>query len=338
MATAKKLPSGNWRVLCFEGTKGGKRQYVSFTAETKKEAELKAALYLREAKPKTAEITVEQAIERYITAKTAVLSPSTITAYRSLQRTHYEQIGKQPIKKLTTEDLQLFVSDLALRVSPKTVANSYGLLVSAVTMFRPDAIFRVTLPKKAKRRKSSPTNEDVQTLFLAADGRLKLCIALAAFGSMRRGEICALKYGDVTGNRISIHADIVRDENNNHVYKEIPKTSDSIRTVSLPPEIIGLIGSGNRDDFIVDCTPNALTHAFMRLRNRLQINIRLHDLRHYYASIGAVLGVPDIYLSEFGGWKNGSDVMKEVYQNTMVDLSGQYANKMIDHFQTIISG
>ena len=40
MASAKKLPSGSWRVNLYIGkTPDGKRQYKSFTADTKKEAE-----------------------------------------------------------------------------------------------------------------------------------------------------------------------------------------------------------------------------------------------------------------------------------------------------------
>ena len=46
MATAKKLPSGSWRVQLYVG-KGpdGKRQYLSFTRPTKKEAEYEALQY-----------------------------------------------------------------------------------------------------------------------------------------------------------------------------------------------------------------------------------------------------------------------------------------------------
>ena len=44
MASAKKLPSGNWRVSLYIGLdEKGKRKYKSFTADTKKEAEFLAA-------------------------------------------------------------------------------------------------------------------------------------------------------------------------------------------------------------------------------------------------------------------------------------------------------
>lgn len=337
MATARKLPSGSWRVLCFDGMANGKRHYVSITGATKKEAEFRAAQYLAGAKSKTGSLTVKEAIERYITAKTEVLSPSTIAGYRRQQKTYYGSLEHKDIYKLTSEDMQIFVSSITGSVKAKTVANVYALLSASIGMFRPDAVFRVTLPQKVRPQKQTPQDSDVRKLFEAAEGDHKTAIALAAFGSMRRGEICAMKYGDVSGNVIHIHADMVCDENNEYQYKEIPKTSDSDRYVMLPPEVIQMLGTGEPDEFIIKKTPNAITSHFTRLRNRVAPGIRFHDLRHYFASIGAALGIPDTYLSDFGGWRNGSGVMKEVYQGTMADKSAVFAGRMTEHFSDLIN-
>ena len=46
MAKAKKLPSGAWRCLAYTGRSvTGKREYKSFTADTKKEAVLNKKIY-----------------------------------------------------------------------------------------------------------------------------------------------------------------------------------------------------------------------------------------------------------------------------------------------------
>ena len=46
MASAKKLPSGSWRVRVYDYTDAnGKKHYESFTASTKKEAEAMAAQF-----------------------------------------------------------------------------------------------------------------------------------------------------------------------------------------------------------------------------------------------------------------------------------------------------
>ena len=343
MATAKKLPSGSWRVRAFAGRDPvtGKQMFVSFTAPTKDEAELKAKQYKVEQKDhrNVYNLTVSEAVERYITAKAPVLSPSTYREYKGTQRRYLADIGHKKVNALTTEDMQLFISGLTLKVSAKTVANAYGLLSSAVSMFRPDAVFKVTLPTKQKKRPVSPDSEQVQSLFEAAGPELKICIALAAFGSMRRGEICALKHKDITGQTAHVHADMVITEDNVFVYKDIPKTSDSNRLVRLPLEVVGLIGDGADDAFIVPFNPDQITKRFVRLRKKLNLNgVKFHDLRHYYASIGAVLGIPDTYLADFGGWTLGSGGMKNVYQNQIESASQLYAQAMTDHFSKLISG
>lgn len=339
MATARKLASGKWRILVFDRMENGKRKYKSFVADTKNDAELAAKLYLKDpARNKDkSDISVKDAIERYINSKTNVLSPSTIRAYRQMQRTRYDSINGESIYKLDSERMQKYISAIAATdISAKSVSNAYGLLSSSVAMFRPDAVFRITLPKKSRKRQNAPSDKDVQILFERANGDLKTCIALSAFGSMRRGEICALKHGDVNGCAVYVHADIVANENNEYEYKDMPKTAESVRTINLPQNIIDMLGDGKPDEFIFSFPPHWITRNFINLRNDLGINIRFHDLRHYYASIGAALGIPDIYTARSGGWKPNSPVMKEVYQNNMHDAEMLYSEILNDHFSSII--
>lgn len=334
MATAKKLKSGTWRIRVYDGKVNGKDHYTSITGTTKKEVELKAAQYAVEQKERSFDrITAKEAVNRYITAKTGVLSPSTIRGYRQIEKTYLDSIGDKDIQKITSEDLQLFVSRLTMKVSAKTTANIYGLVVSSIALFCPNKPFKVTLPKRIQPRRKSPSDWQIKALFETAEDDLKIAIALAAFGSLRRGEACALKYEDISGDLIHVHADIVQDEHNNYLYKEIPKTSDSVRFVRVPRQVIDLIGHG--EGFIIKCSPGAITSSFIRHKKELGFDIRFHDLRHYYASVGAVLGVPDIYLSEFGGWKRGSGVLKEVYQNVIETAANQFSDTMICHFDSI---
>ena len=65
MPTAKKLPSGSWRVQVYSHRDGsGKRHYESFTAPTKKAAELQALEWSNQSdRKKQSQITVGEAIE-----------------------------------------------------------------------------------------------------------------------------------------------------------------------------------------------------------------------------------------------------------------------------------
>jgi len=341
MATAKKLPSGMWRIQAYLGKDtNGKPIRASFTAPTKKEAELQAAQYVAEnQRYDFRNITVEDAIDRYIAAKTPVLSPSTIRAYRSYQRNYYGGIGHMPISKLNTEEMQLFVSSMVGTVSNKTIHNAYGLLSSAIALFRPDKVFRVTLPTKKATRRESPSDGVVRELYEKAGPELQKCIALAAFGSLRRGEICALKHQDVTGQAVHVHADMIMDEHGDWIYKDIPKTAESNRVVYLPQEVIDLLGDGVDDEYIISISPSRVSDRFIKLRERLGLHgVRFHDLRHYYASIGAVLGIPDTYLSQFGGWRSDSPVMKSIYQNVISCEQQKFSQAMNAHFSGVIKG
>ena len=144
MATAKKLPSGNWRVRAYAGTdRTGKKIMVSFTAPTKREAELKAAQYLAENKTGSgpSDITVSDAIDRYITAKTAVLSASTIHGYRGLQRRYYDGIADKKVRALTTEGMQLFKSRLVHLILPVF----YGLFSCPFLLFAFFTFFHILI-------------------------------------------------------------------------------------------------------------------------------------------------------------------------------------------------
>lgn len=339
MATAKKLPSGSWRVQVFTHTDAdGRKHKKSFTAPTKREAEILAAQYRSQCTNVNEDRkTVRQAIDGYIKAKEGVLSPSTIRGYVRMIR-RYDPIGRMKLSKFNNEQAQLFISDLSVRLSPKTVHNIWGLLISAVSMYCPDKRIKVTLPKIQKRNAVSPSDDDVQKVFRAASRKMKVCIALAAFGSLRRGEVAALKYGDIDGNVVHVHADYVKDVRGEWIYKTT-KTPDSVRAVVvLPDEIIDLIGTGKRDDFIVSWTPDSITKRFIDLKKSVGVEgIRFHDLRMYFASIGVVLGIPDNYIADFGGWRHGSRVMKSVYQNKIVPASVLFAEKMKRHFSDVIS-
>lgn len=336
---AKRLKSGNFRAKAYDYTdEEGKKHYRSFTAPTKREAERMAHEFLHNRdRSRQSDLTVAEAIEGYITAKQNILSPSTIKGYRAVQRNQFSRINSRPIKYLTTPELQTFVSHLTENNTSKTVHNVYGLLSASLSFYMPDVIFRVTLPRIVKKRQSAPSDDDVRALFNAAGEKLKKCIALAAFGSLRRGEICAVKFRDIESNIIYIHADMVQAPDKSWVYKDSPKTSESVRYVKVPQKVIEMLGTGDPDDYVIDLYPNNISDSFLRLKKKLGIEgIRFHDLRHYFASIGVALSIPDTYLSDFGGWRRGSTVLKSVYQNSIKPLSDMYSDKMVEHFDDII--
>lgn len=335
---AQKTPSGKWKVRIYDYVdQDGKQHMRSFTADTKTKAEYLAAEYQNKRdRFQNMDLTVKDALDGYITIQERELSPSTIRVYRYLQERYYEKIARKKIRSLTTPILQQFVYDLALEVSPKSVSNIYGLLSASLRHYAPDLSFKVKLPKKKKKAAVSPSDDDVRRLFDISSESIRKCIALAAFGSLRRGEICSLTFGDLNGQWLHVHSDMVQGPDRKWVIKDTPKTSDSIRDVMLPQAVVDLLGTGKPTDRIIEILPSTITKEFTKFRDRAGINIRFHDLRHYYVSIGAAIGIPDIYLADFGGWSASSKIMKDVYQNKIVPLSEHFAQKLTDHFGEVL--
>lgn len=338
MPTAKKLKSGNWNCLVYSHTTpDGKRHYESFTAPTKQQAELKATKFAeRKKRNNSGGVTLGNAIERYIEAKRAVLSPSTIRSYTNMSKSYFTSIQDIPIDRLTTEDMQTYLSKLSQSRAPKTVKNAYALITASIAFFNPEIKFAVQLPTRTVKPQLEASDEDIKALYEHASDWLRICILLAAFGGLRRGEIASLKYKDISENSVYVHSDMIMDENNKWIYKEIPKNMSSVRIQRIPSKVIELIGTGDPEDFIIKYNPNTISKMFIKLRNRLGINIRFHDLRHYYASIGAILGVPDIYIADFGGWRHDSPVLKNTYQNNIKSVSEKYSDRMVNYFDNII--
>ena len=330
---ARKLPSGNWNCTVFSNIENGKRKYVSFTAQTKQEAQRQALEFQinkkKEEKPQN--ITVGEAIRNYIDSKSNILSPATIREYKNYIK-QYDNLAYIRIGSLDTLDLQRFVNDLSATKSPKTVRNIYSLLLSSIRLYS-DRNFHVTLPQKKNPDRHIPTDADVQNLIQNANPRLKLAIILGSQG-LRRGEIASLKFGDILRdfNAIYIHSDMVLNEHKQWTYKEIPKTNTSTRRVILDKEIIDMLGTGKDEDYILGVLPSTITSDFINLRNRLGLQCRFHDLRHYSASILHALGLPDAFIMERNGWAS-DNVLKSVYRHNLSDKTDSFTTIANEYFK-----
>ena len=338
MATAKKQKSGKWMCQVFTGYtyKDGKRkrEYKAFTADTKREAEFLATQFLiKKEEEQTKSITVGEAISRYITTKESVLSPSTIKGYRQMEKIWYKDIADVLLGDLTRETLQIWISDLTKEHSPKSVNNAYSLLRPAIKMFS-DVNLTVTLPERRPLEYRLPTQDELKMLLDMAKGRryLRLAIMLAAYCSLRRGEIMALEYEDIDHKAKTIHvkSDIVEGDDGRW-HKKMPKDKYSIRSVPAPQFVLDEIGTGKGTIF--NCSPHYPTKEFKRLATKAGMpEMRFHDLRHFYASYLHAQGIPDAYIEKFGGWSPGSPVMKRIYRGTIDEETKKNQDKVRNMF------
>lgn len=355
MATAKKLPSGSWRCQVFShkeklyddegrpiidpktGKQKEKRIYESFTSDLpgkkgKNDAELQAAIFQaeRERKKRPENITVKEAFDRYIKLKENVLSESTLRGYETIAKNHITEIADISIRELSQEDVQNWINLLSLRLSPKTVLNAYGLFTPVMSIYLPDEKFKTTLPAQNETEYYTPSDKDIVRLLKYIEGtELEKAVLLAAFGSLRRGEVCGASKEDIKGNTIRIHETLVRGRKG--MIRKGTKNKSSYRYVVFPEFVIRKFD--DVEGALVKMHPEDISKSFGQILLAAGIpKFRFHDLRHYTASIMHAIGIPDQYIMKRGGWKSDS-VLKKVYRNTIDDADAKFINKVNSHFE-----
>lgn len=337
MAKAKKLPSGQWRTLIYDYTdSNGKRHYESFTADTKKKSEQLAANYaVSKKRSEKSTLTFRQALDTYIESKEPVLSPATIRGYNNIRKVliaDYDWFCRMKLDSIEQADIQKLINSLNKEKSPKTVRNYHCLITTTIHTYLPNITIRSTLPQKERPDLYLPTDEDIKKLVVAATGtEMEIPILLAAFGMMRRGEICALSMDDINGTTIHIRHSLVKGPDGKHHLKA-PKTYSSDRYVEVPQFVIDKI---QEKGYITKVQPHTLTVMLQKIIKRENLpHFRFHDLRHYSASVRHALGIPDAYIMEDGGWSSDY-VMKNVYRHAMSDRKKEMTDIANSHFDEI---
>ena len=340
MATARKQPSGMWKVRVYHyQDENGKQHYKSFTGKTKKEAE-KKALDFTATLASREDITFGEAVERYINSRSYTLSPTTIRSYRGILKNYLGPIKRVNLSKLTNEQLQKALDLVAADHAPKTVQNVQGLISSVLKMFPLSFQPRLKSPAKVKVEVLVPSDDDIKLMLEDAAGRsIELAIMLAAFGSLRRGEICGLLVDCVHEDYITIKRTMIKDENLNWIIKEKPKTYAGFRDVPLPLEVMTKLhaaAEGKRPhERVLDMCPQTIYTAFKRVITRTGLpNYKFHSLRHYFATFCHSLGIPDQYIAEIGGWDDTATLTK-IYQHTMKKKKSSVVEMINSHYSSL---
>ena len=317
MATAKKLPSGSYRVrVCTGKDANGKYQYKSFTAPTKKQAEFLAAEFLAKHRQNVESMTVGEAIDRYISSKDGVLSETTISEYRKMRKNYLQSLMPIRIDRLTREQVQIAVNQQAKTHSAKTVINAHGLLSAALAMHNPDFVLRTTLPRRVKPlRRDLPTSEDVMRVMHGEPAELPVLLALCC--CLRVSEVRGIRKSAVHGNFLSIERVIVT-VNGQHIEKELAKTDETRRIEEIPDFLRDMILAAPTE-YATQLTGQAIYKQFSRRMAAAGFSgVRFHDLRHISASDMHAQGIPDKVAAERGGW-SGTQTMRQVYQHSFSD-------------------
>lgn len=324
-----KLPSGSYREWVYLGKDAsGKNIYKSVTGKTKAEAKLKAAEVLSEKKIDRSEqsILFSTAFDDLLASKDKVLSVNTMKGYRTIKKSFTYFDGKK-VSEITQMDMQAAINDYAADHSPKSCRNAYSVVITVLKSVDKTIAFDIKLPQKKRYEVLVPTKEHVKLLMDSADEDTRRAIMLAAFGPMRRGEVCALKYEDIEKDTVHVHATMAQDEHGAYHYKDTPKSSAGDRYILYPHKLIKELGKGK--GYIIKINPETLYFRFRALCKKLGLPpYRFHDLRVYGASMLHET-MPNAYIMERGGWETES-VLVEIYRKSMPDEKKKLTKKLND--------
>lgn len=329
MAKAKRLPSGNFRTRVHIG--GGK--YKSFTARTKKESEYMATQYLmHNYQSDVSDMFVSDVVKKYIEIKTDSLSPTTIRTYKGYLKNQIQLLKNVKVKMFDRKAHQKWIDEIKKSISPKSVFNVNGLLVGALNYFH-IRLDPITLPQKEYKEILVPTTEEVKMFidyFENHNKEMVKAVYLAATGTLRRGEICALRGEDIDRKNltITVRRSMVYGLNRKATIKQ-PKTYSSNRVIKLPKFIIDLLPN---DDYVVKLRPDTITEYFIKARVELGLPYTFHSLRHYSASIMHANNIPTQYIMERGGWTS-EHTLNKIYRNSLTDYQKKYTDQTNDYFE-----
>ena len=207
-------------------------------------------------------------------------------------------------------------------LSPRTVRHVFDVLKNVLNwavqknVITRNPVDAAQPPRYVQPEMKTLDAEGIANLLRAAStSYLRLPIAMLIGTGIRRGECLGLKWGDVDleGARLTIRRtlELVKGQ----VREKPPKTARSARTLSLPPFVVAALreqkaqqreirirrgmGRASNDDYVFDRSdrpgearnPDTFGSRFHELVHRKKLpRIRLHDLRHSFASLSLVAG------------------------------------------------
>ena len=343
------LPSGSIRVQVYTHSEweilpdGAKKEHKKFRSFTSKDSSAKGKKkLLADATQfqadmdllKDARKTMDVGLKEYVDAREKVLSPSTLREYKRFVKNGMPYVGTLYIDSISQEDVQKAINQYAVGHKPKTVKNYHGLISAVITTFRPGMILRTKLPQKEKVPIYIPTDEEVKKIIEASKGTdMEIPILLAAFGPMRRGEICALRYENCTGTKVHVCESMAKTDHG-YVVKA-PKSVSSDRVIDFPDFMEEKLSGGTGR--IVEHDPTYITNTWERiiLPKAGVTPFRFHDLRHYCISTLHDIGIPDADIILRSGHSSVA-ILEQVYLHAKQKRIDEMNAKANAHFESMI--
>lgn len=306
---------------------GDERVYISAKTEDEYYAKARAAkanlIEIEKSRPK---LSLGTAIDNYIKDNDAVLSPSTVNAYKSYRKTRFKKYMDKDASEI---NWQRMVNEEAKLVKPKTVHNAWRLVTGALSHANVE-FTPVNLPQKVKSERQWLDYDQIKTFCGVIKGKPYELGALLALNGLRRSELLHLTADDVDTDNGIIHvrgASVI-GLNNKLTDKETNKNQTSARDVHIViPRLNELIrGKKGR---LITTNPTTLYGLINGLCEKHGLpQVGVHGLRHSFASLAYHLKWSESTTMREGGWSN-PDTVHRIYTH----LANQDANADIERMK-----
>lgn len=355
-----KRKDGRWEGRYIKGrTPEGKAQYGYLYAYNYYDLKQKLRKRMQEQKeqpeinkpPVVDTVTFKMISETWLNSAKPQIKESTYVKYVNLLNTYIcPYFGNSPINDINFEYIESFSKQMLTNggksskgLSAKTV-NDCLVLIRTILAYATNHGCNPQCNGKGISVRN-PTKElrvlsinDQKTLFTYLSSNLdnkNLGVLLSLLTGLRIGEICALKWEDISIAEKTVHVhstmqriqivEATETKAKTKISITTPKSSCSIRTIPLSDEIIGILEqfekqagfvlTGNDGAYI---EPRSMHNHFKRICKSAGINpVNFHVLRHTFATRCVELGFDVKSLSEILGHANVSITLNRYVHPSM---------------------
>lgn len=287
--------------------------------------------------PEPAPVTLTAAIDKYITARSNVLSPATIRGYRTIQKHRFSALMKKPVTEISRDAAQIAVNQERNLCSSKTLLNAWRF-VSGVIAEETGIRLEIRLPQLVRNERAFLMPEQIDTFVEAVHGTAFEIPALLALCSLRQSEILGLRWEDVDldAGSVRVNGATVPNEHHRFVRKDTAKNLSSIRTVPIMPQLVEALKAAQRSGDLV--TTMSASWMFKGINNICEANglpqVGVHGLRHSFASLAYHLGMPEKIAMEIGGWSDDA-TMRKIYTHIAEIDRKNSVNAMQEYYRNL---